>query len=172
MPHHFKSLKNAYCVTLQEIQDKNYSQSACVADCFMTSRPNMCRPYPMIRSNMIPKNVSNVCNTAQCMFRVESLLMARLYLIVSGVAPDFQAELAKQPKPAGEESQIVATPTSCIEKCPSLCEKWVFDSSVEAHKLEAQDDEDEGMTSFHFLNQIVHYGGILSHEEVPTYSFE
>lgn len=173
MPHHFKSLKNAYCVTMQEIQDSYYSQSACVANCVMTSRPNSCRPYPFIRSDMIPKNVTSVCNTAQCKVDVSCCVRDRVRAcFLLGVAPDFQEAEVHQSREESEEKQIVETPTACIEQCPSLCDKWVFDSAVEAHKIEHQEAEVEGVTSFHFLNLVVHYGGILSHEEVPTYSFD
>lgn len=150
MLHHFKSLPNDYCITLEAALSKNYSQSSCVADCFVSSK-SQCHPLPMIRKDAMPKNVSNLCNTAQqvAMNKVEETLS------------HYEEELNVT---SGEEPAIQDIPDQCVRECPSVCEKWVYESSVEAHKSTAE----EGMTSFHFLNQVIHYGGIISHEEVQT----
>lgn len=95
---------------------------------------------------------------------------------ILGIAPELQEQQEMQNALASSnetiDHEMVETPIACVEQCPSLCEKWVFESSVEAHKIEQEESVVEGVTSFHFLNLVSHYGGILSHVEVPTYSFD
>lgn len=164
MPRRFKSasVKSNDCCPSDRATALNYTQATCVADCVSKSQlldqtSYSCTPLILHRSDSIPHNFSTMCRSYP-------------------VWPPSRAPAA----------MLVPTPKVCIDECPPLCDKWIYDSSVEAHSI--IDNETlknlpagmvadafssmQGLTKFYFLNEIIHYGGVLLFEEVPTYSFE